>query len=193
MKNIFHRSKSEGVDITVETIDIDDSLAEDTPKPVKKRGRRPKFKDELTNGSVSNDDTLQNDIECKELKNQNKCSSVENLIEMLENDEKDNDEGSSIDIEGIQKLIRPADIKQEAIHPDLDHLEDDIDDPGLGLIDEDDDDDDDEDDDDEDDSEYEEREDTKNCGESSNAKKSKVRKNSVKKKTPEILIPQMVS
>lgn len=107
---------------------------------------------------------------------------------MLENDDKDNDEGSPNDIEDVQKMIRPADIKQEAIHPELENLDDELDD--SVMIDDDHDDDDDEDDD----SEYDDgNEDSKNCGESSNPKKSKVTKNSVKKKAPEILIPQMVS
>jgi len=122
-----------------------------------------------------------------------KCSSVENLIEMLENTNKDNNESISNDIEEdcSQKLIQPGDIKQEAIHPELENVDDDIDD--------DDDDDDEEEEDlddstmlDDDDSDYEGNDNIKNGGESS-SKKTKVTKNAMKKKTPEILIPQMVS
>lgn len=115
-----------------------------------------------------------------------KCSSVENLIEMLEGDEidKENYEGSTNDIEDecSEKLMRPSDIKQEAIHPELETIdEDDLDESGIL---------------DEEESDYEVNEgndDSKNDDETNSPKKPKTTKNSMKKKAPEILIPQMVS
>lgn len=121
---------------------------------------------------------------------------MENLIEMLEDDDNDCKENDDCAIDNdedcSQKMIQPADIKQEAMHPDLENIEnmdDDELDDGAIL----DDDDDDDDDDEEDDSDYEGNDDIKIDGESNSPKKSKVTKNSVKKKTPEILIPQMVN
>lgn len=104
---------------------------------------------------------------------------------MLEGDKDNENEGTNNDIEEdcTQKLIRPSDIKQEAIHTDLENIDDD-DLEGSTML------------DDDDDSDYEGNEgndDSKNGGESNSPKKSKINKNSVKKKTPEILIPQMVS
>lgn len=182
--NIFYsRSKSEGVDIhTIDTIDAEHEI--DTPKPVKKRGRRPKIKEETIDVPISSEDTLQDDID-KEMEKQQKCSSVDNLIEMLEDDCKDNNDSIGIEEECTQKLIQPADIKQEAQEAlladiDIDEDEDeDLDDSTIL---------------DDDDSDYEGNDDSKNDGaESSSPKKSKMTKSTLKKKTPEILIPQMVS
>lgn len=179
----MYRSKSEGVDIhTIETIDIEHEVG--VPKVGKKRGRRPKIKEEPLDVPVSNEEIVENEVE-KNIEKR-KCSSVENLIEMLEDDdiEKDNDESTTNDIEEdcSQKLIGPADIKQEAIHHDLENIdEDELDESGML---------------DEEESEYdcnEENDDTKNDDETSSSKKPKITKNSLKKKAPEILIPQMVS
>lgn len=180
----MYRSKSEGVDIqTIETIDIEQEVG--VPKVGKKRGRRPKIKEEPIEVPVSNEETVENEVEKNTEKR--KCSSVENLIEMLEDDDidKDNDECTTNDIEEdcSQKLIGPADIKQEAIHPDLENIdeEDDLDESGIL---------------DEEESEYDgndENDDIKNDDETSSSKKPKITKNSMKKKAPEILIPQMVS
>lgn len=145
----------------------------------------------MTDIPVSNSENVQDEAELKD-HNKEKCSSVDNLIEMLEDDDiiNDNNEGISNDVEDdcSQKMIHPALIKQEAMHPDLENIED-VDLDENNMID--DDDDDDEDDEDEDD-EYEGNDDLKNDGESSSPKKTKVNKNSMKKKAPEILIPQMV-
>jgi hypothetical protein len=116
------------------------------------------------------------------MEKQQKCSSVDNLIEMLEDDCKDNND-VSIDIEEecSQKLIQPADIKQEAIIGDLENIDEDDDLDDSAIL-------------DDDDSDYEGNDDCKNDGaESSSPKKQKMTKNTLKKKTPEILIPQMVS
>lgn len=191
---MFYRSKSEGVDIhTIETIDVE--LEVDTPKSVKKRGRRPKIKEEGLDDPICNAEAILDEVDNKNDIEKQKCSSVENLIEMLEDDDdddddnKDNDEGTTNDIEELcsQKMIQPSDIKQEAIHAELENIDDDEDD--------------DDDDDDLDDSQlleedyldFDGNDDSKIGNESSNPKKTKVAKNSMKKKTPEILIPQMVN
>lgn len=186
--HLFSRSKSEGVDIhTIETIDVE--LEVDTPKPVKKRGRRPKIKEECLDDPICNAEAILDEVVNKDDRDKQKCSSVENLIEMLEDDDdddnnnKDNDEGTTNDIEEIcsQKIIQPSDIKQEALHPELENIDED--DDGLDdspLL-------------DEDDSDYDGNDDSKNGNESSSPKKPKVIKHPMKKKTPEILIPQMVN
>jgi len=85
-----------------------------------------------------------------------------------------------------QKLIQPVDIKQESIlHAEMENFDEDDDLDDSAIL-------------DEEDSDYEEIDDFKNDSvdgteESSSPKKSKITKNSLKKKTPEILIPQMVS
>lgn len=192
----FYRCKSEGVDIqTIDTIDIEQEV--DTPKPVKKRGRRPKIKEETSiDGPVSNTETVQNDNYIKENDKQDMNTSVQNLIEMLEEDDKDNNEETTNDIEEdcTQKLIQPSDIKQEAIHPDLENMENIENIENIDNMDEDVDEDDIEGSTilDDDDSDYEGNNESKNGGESSSPKKPKITKNSVKKKAPEILIPQMV-
>jgi len=115
------------------------------------------------------------------MEKQQKCSSVDNLIEMLEDEGKDNNDSIGIEEECTQKLIQPADIKQEAMLADLDidEEEEDLDDSAIL---------------DDDDSDYEGNDDSKNDGaESSSPKKPKMTKSTLKKKTPEILIPQMVS
>lgn len=129
-------------------------------------------------------------------------TSVQNLIEMLEEDDKDNNDETTNDIEEDcpQKLIQPSDIKQEAIHSDLENIDnmeniDNIENiENIENIDEDVDEDDLEGSTilDDDDSDYEGNNESKNGGESSSPKKPKITKNSVKKKAPEILIPQMV-
>lgn len=183
----YFRSKSEGLDIhTIDTIDTE--LEVDTPKPVKKRGRRPKIKEESIDMPNSNEDILHedddddDDIDIKDIEKQQKCSSVDNLIEMLEDDCKDNLVSLNIEEECSQKLIQPADIKQESIiHPDMENIDEDDDLDGSAIL-------------DEEDSDYEGIEDSKNDdAESSSPKKPKMTKSSLKKKTPEILIPQMVS
>lgn len=194
---VFFRGKSEGVVIqTIETIDVEQET--DTPKPVKKRGRRPKVKEESTGVTDANAETVLSEVDNKD-DDKEKCSSVENLIEMLEDDDdKDLDECIANDIEEdcSQKLIQPVDIKQEAIHPDLDNIENIESIDNMENIDHLDDDDDLDDNTmlDEDDSEYEGNDDSKNDndGESNSPKKQKVNKNSMRKKAPEILIPQMV-
>lgn len=186
MIKLFYRSKSEDLDIqTIDAIDIEQES--DTPKPVKKRGRRPKIKEESLGLPSSSGGIVHDEINDK-ISEKQKCSSVENLIEMLENEDKDveSEETSNIMKEDIsQKMIQPSDIKQEAIHPEINDDRDDDDDDDLEdstMFDED------------DDSDYDGNDDSKNDGGDSNSpKKSKVSKNSVKKKAPEILIPQMVS
>lgn len=185
---MFYRSKSEGVDIhTIETIDVE--LDVDTPKPVKKRGRRPKIKEECLDDPICNAEAILDEVDNKNEHGKPKCSSVENLIEMLEDEDDDdddnkvNDEGTTNDIDEIcsQKMIQPDDIKQEAIHPELENIDEDDDDlDDSPLL-------------DEDDSDYDGNDDSKNGNESSSPKKTKVTKHSMKKKTPEILIPQMVN
>ncbi|XP_060867165.1 zinc finger protein 234-like [Metopolophium dirhodum] len=175
------KSKSEGLDIhTIDTIDTE--LEVDTPKPVKKRGRRPKIKEESIDIPISNEDILHDDIDLKEIEKQQKCSSVDNLIEMLEEDGKDNNLVSmNIEEECSQKLIQPADIKQESIlHAEMENIDEDDDLDGSAIL-------------DEDDSDYEGIDDSKNDdAESGSPKKQKMAKSSLKKKTPEILIPQML-
>lgn len=191
-RHLFYRSKSEGVDIhTIETIDVE--LEVDTPKPVKKRGRRPKIKEECLDDPICNAEAILDEVDNKDDHDKQKCTSVENLIEMLEDDDvdddddddndKDNDEGTTNDMEEIcsQKMIQPGDIKQEAIHPELENIDEDDDDLDDSPLLE------------EDDSDYDENDDSKNGNESSSPKKTKVTKHSMKKKTPEILIPQMVN
>lgn len=176
--SLFFRSKSEGLEIqTIESIDIDQ--ATDNPKPVRKRGRRPKVKEESIDIPISRTELIQNNVLTKNDKQ--KRSSVENLIEMLESDDKD-DEGITNDIEDdcSEKMIQPADIKREAMHPDLETIDDEEELDESAMI-------------DDDDSDYEGNDDSKNDNESSSPKKTKVNRNSMKKKTPEILIPQMVS
>jgi len=117
------------------------------------------------------------------MEKQQKCSSVDNLIEMLEDDCKDNNLVSiNIEDECSQKLIQPADIKQESLlHADMENIDEDDDLDGSAIL-------------DADDSEYEGIDDSKNDdAESGSPKKPKMTKSSLKKKTPEILIPQKVS
>lgn len=137
---------------------------------------------------IPNQETLQNELEIKDIEKQQKCSSVDSLIEMLEDDCKDSNEVlMNIEEQCSPKLIQPADIKQEALMPtDLENIdeEDDLDDSAIL---------------DEEDSDYEGLDDKNDVGEeeeeeeSNSPKKSKMVKNSLKKKTPEILIPQMAS
>lgn len=126
---------------------------------------------------VSNAEIIQDNVLNKNDKL--KRSSVENLIEMLENEDKDNDDEDTInDLE--DKLIAPSDIKQEAIiHTDLENIDDEEELDDNVLL-------------DDDDSDYEGNDDSKNDGESNSPRKLKVNRNSMKKKTPDILIPQMV-
>lgn len=126
---------------------------------------------------VSNAEIIQDNVLNKNDKL--KRTSVENLIEMLENEDKDNDDEDTInDLE--DKLIAPSDIKQEAIiHTDLENIDDEEELDDNVLL-------------DDDDSDYEGNDDSKNDGESNSPRKLKVNRNSLKKKTPDILIPQMV-
>jgi len=106
---------------------------------------------------------------------------------MLDDGCKDNNLVSiNMEEECTQKLIQPADIKQESImHADMENIDEDDDLDESAML-------------DEEDSDYEGIDDSKNDSvdgveESSSPKKQKMTKNSLKKKTPEILIPQMVS
>jgi len=179
---LCNRGKSEGVDIhTIDTIEIEQET--DTPKPVKKRGRRPKIKEESMEVSIPNVETVHNEVDKDDIVANQKCSSVDNLIEMLEDDDNDKDGNITnvIEEDCSPKLIRPADIKREQLSliPELDNIdEDDLD--GCAML------------DDDDDSDYEGNEvndDLKKDNESNSPKKQKNIKNSIKKKAPEILIP----
>lgn len=105
---------------------------------------------------------------------------------MLHECKDNNFDSINMEEECSQKLIQPADIKQESIlHADMENINEDDDLDDSAIL-------------DEEDSDYEEIDDSKNdsvdgAEEPSSPKKSKVTKNSLKKKTPEILIPQMVS
>jgi len=136
---------------------------------------------------ISNEDILNDDINIKEIEKQQKCSSVDNLIEMLDDECKVNNLVSiNMEEECSQKLIQPADIKQESLlHADMENIDEDDNLDDSAIL-------------DEEDSDYEGIDDSKNdsvdgAEEPNSPKKSKITKNSLKKKTPEILIPQMVN